>query len=94
MYCLCCDRWGRDGLVAPADAKKVSETRRGRRSQPSPKEQARLEQLQYERERAHRKAKRLAHHQAQVEADQLRKKIKPAQNHARSKPRSTPGGPV
>ncbi len=51
MYCLCCDRWGRDGLVAPADAKKVSEAQRGRRSQPSPKEQARLEQLQYERER-------------------------------------------
>ncbi|MBV8229259.1 MAG: hypothetical protein JO329_04660 [Planctomycetaceae bacterium] len=85
MYCLYCDRWGMDGLVATIPA-KVGCPRRGPRSQLSPEQRVELERLQYERERGHREARRLTRHQAQVEEERHHKKSQPAKGRATPNP--------
>jgi hypothetical protein len=69
MYCLCCDRWGLDGLFG--GARSVKERARDRSTTtPDPL----FEKLQADRLRDRRKTKRLKHHLLRVEAQRHRRR--------------------
>jgi hypothetical protein len=69
MYCLYCDRWGLDRLLTTNPGRKGAS-----RPRFLPAHDPILEQIQGERLRSRRRAKRLKNHQLQVEAQRLRRR--------------------
>jgi hypothetical protein len=69
MYCLYCDRWGLDCLLMANPGRKAAS-----RPRFTPVHDPILEQLQGERLRSRRRAKRLKNQQLQLEAQRLRRR--------------------